>query len=198
MIEVEEKFELNNQALRQIRKHCDFVNKTKNHDIYFDGPDYKLSANDIWLRSRNKKSELKYPIKVAGHFNYKEYDEPEEIYKKLNLKYTAKDKNDFRKVLDKNGLIAIMDFESVRQKYKCGKFIIDIDNTNFGFGLFEVETKVENEADIEQAEKEIYQFIKNCGIKTKHLYSGKGVAYSRKFNPELLKVLIKAGFKIDG
>lgn len=191
MIEVEEKFELNDKVQAQIENKFQFASEREDHDIYFDAADNRLMLNDIWLRSRNGRLELKYPVRAGGHFNYREYEEPEEIYKKLNLKYSPDD--DWKKILSDNGFAPIMDFKSFRRKYKSGKFNIDVDRTDFGLNLFEVEVMVENDSDVEPAEKEIFDFIKQHGIAARQIFWGKVATYAQKFNPALLEKLINAG-----
>ncbi|MCG2694025.1 CYTH domain-containing protein [Candidatus Parcubacteria bacterium] len=191
MIEVEEKFELTESAIKEIKANCEFLREVKLHDKYFDFSDNRLMLGDTWLRERNGQVELKYPVCCGGHFNYQEYENIKEICEKLKLKYL--ESNSWEEICKENGLDIYIDFISVRQKYKCGKFNIDIDNTNFDFELFEVELILDEGESIKEAEEKIFNFIKKHDIKTKHMYSGKGKIYLERFNPELYKKLLDKG-----
>lgn len=191
MIEVEEKFELKDKALEQIKRACQFLREEKLHNKYFDYSDNRLFLADIWLRDRNGRLELKYPVHKDGHFNYKEYDIPEEIFEKLDIKY-AKDDN-WQETLQKNDLKVVIDYKDVRQKYKCGDFNIDVDVTNFGHSLFEVEVMVEDESQIKEAEDRIFYFLKRHNIETKPTYNGKNVVYLKRFLPDVYQKLKDKG-----
>jgi len=191
MIEVEEKFELTEGALEQIKKICQFLREEKLHNKYFDYSDNRLFLSDIWLRDRNGKLELKYPVHKNGYFNYKEYNNPEEIFEKLNINHEKR--KGWQETLKNNGLNVVIDYKDVRQKYKCEDFNIDVDITDFGHSLFEIEVMVVNESRIKEAEERIFDFLKRYNIDTQQTPNGENVVYLKKFLPELYKKLKEKG-----
>eukprot|EP01084_Bolivina_argentea_P208561 355533_1 len=68
-IEIEKRFLLNVSIEGVLNRWGAHLSKTlRNHDIYYDTKDCVLTRNDVWLRSRNNRWELKYPNKMTQFY----------------------------------------------------------------------------------------------------------------------------------
>jgi len=174
MIEVEKKFIPTAENLEILLIDAEFLGEVTNHDIYYDYPDLRfLKKGDIVLRTRNGNFELK--IRKAQGVNT-EIEDKVEIEKYFHV-------TDLEKFIDEN-LISAIEYRTVRKKYKKEGFNIDIDETDFGYQVGEIELMVEYEEDVKNAEEKIEEFaLKN------NLSLGKGLskkkACLKKFNIEL-------------
>lgn len=66
MFEIEMKFKVTSEQKTKLIENAEFINKEIFTDIYYDSCDYKLSLNDVWLRTRNGDFLLKVPIQTKG------------------------------------------------------------------------------------------------------------------------------------
>lgn len=173
MIEVEKKFIPTEEKLKILLTDAEFLGKVTNHDIYYDYPDYRFLKGNIAFRKRNGNFELKIQSASGIH------QEIEEIEKIKNYFSTS----DLQGFINKN-LISAIEYRTVRKKYKKEGFNIDIDETDFGYQVGEIELIVETESDVKNAEEKIEKFALN-----NNLLLGKGLskkrAYFKKFNIEL-------------
>ena len=89
MIEVEKKFLINEDEIKEIVKDSDFVEEKKLVDVYYDTQDFTLTTKDWWLRNRNGKFELKVSIQGSkGSIDqYHEIDDEKEICQHLKIKF---------------------------------------------------------------------------------------------------------------
>ena len=186
MIEVEKKFSLSQEQLERIEKTAEFVKEVENTDVYYDTSDYKLTSQDIWLRIRNGKPEVKIPPKnKPGLVNvYDEVDNPDEIIKKLNLKHLS---DGFIENLEKNGFKILLNIKTHRRKFKLRDFTVDIDEVDYGYKLCEIEKLVENESEVEKAIQEILDFARSLGLEIKYV-RGKGMEYFYRFNKDAYEI----------
>ena len=71
-----------------LNKHAEKLGERVCEDIYFDFADLRLITNDIWLRKRNGRYELKFPMTVEGKKSdvYEEIEDEARILTKLDLK----------------------------------------------------------------------------------------------------------------
>lgn len=173
MIEVEKKFIPIQENLKILLTDAEFLGEMTNHDIYYDYPDYRFLKGNIAFRKRNGTFELK--IKQSGGVHI-ELEDVKEIESYFNV-------TDLEKFIDENLNIA-MDFKVYRKKYKKEDFNLDIDETDFGYKVGEIELMIDKEEDVKIAEEKIQEFaLKN------NLSLGKGLskkkAYLKKFNIEL-------------
>ena len=174
MIEVEKKFIPTEENLKILLTDAEFLGEVTNHDICYDYPDWRLlKAGDIVLRARNGNFELK--IKKSQGVNT-EIEDRSEIEKYFNT-------SDLEEFINKNLIIAI-EYKTTRKKYKKGDFNLDIDETDFGYKVGEIELMVVQEEDVKEAEEKIQEFAsKNNLLIEKGLSKKK--AYLKKFNIEL-------------
>ncbi len=173
MIEVEKKFIPTEENLKILLTDAEFLGEVTNHDIYYDYPDFRFLKGNIAFRKRSGNFELK--IKQSGGVHI-EFEDIKEIESYFNV-------TDLEKFIDENLKIA-MDFKVYRKKYKKEDFNLDIDETDFGYQVGEIELMVEKEEDVKTAEEKIQEFASR-----NNLDLGKGLskkrAYCKKFNIEL-------------
>ncbi len=208
MFEVEKKFILTPEQEKSLIEGAEFLGEKKMIDICYDGPDYSLTRQDIWLRNRNGKFELKLPMNVAIEERisdqYRELETDEEILKYFGA---GSDENltDF---LAKNKYVPICTFVTTRRKYKKEGFGIDLDSMDFGYSVAEIECMVEDpstdstgslragsgqaESKISQAAEAIIVFAKRHYIDTESVVRGKFVEYVWRNNRQHFQALINA------
>lgn len=177
MIEVEKKFILTFENLEALLADAVFIGEVVNHDIYYDYPDYRFLKGNIALRNRNGNFELKIQSASGIH---EEIEDKKEIEKYFGI-------SDLQEFVNKN-LISVIEYRTVRKKYKKEDFHIDIDETDFGYQVGEIELMVEKEEDVKNAEDKIEAFALKYNLELKKGLSKKN-AYLKKFNIEYIKYL---------
>jgi adenylate cyclase class IV len=198
MIEVEKKFILTPRIEKHLKKGAKYLGEKVFMDTYFDKPDFELTKNDIWLRLRDKQTELKMPIDKDGehskiHCNrYEEFVGEKEVRQMLNIPSGT----DLLSDLKTSGYISFVSITTRREKFQKQQFNIDIDACDFGYTLAEVELMVEKEEQIEDAEKQIAAFITQCGLKVSFV-RGKVVEYLYRKRPEHYKILLEEGVIVE-
>jgi adenylate cyclase class IV len=135
------------------------------NDVLFDYPDLSLIKNDIWLRQRNGKFDLKMS-KDKDRKNrfldiYDEIEEESKICEALHIESIVDEK-----------LIEVANLITKREKYKLGEFNIDFDfvtsaHDGFVYHQVEVELMVENESETPIALEKIKKFMAEYGIPEK-------------------------------
>jgi thiamine-triphosphatase len=193
MIEVEKKFLLTEAQKGRLIEGAQFVAEKKIHDVYFDTPDYRLTTKDWWLRSRDGRFEIKIPLHDIHHpekgtTQYRELETEDEIRRAIGLPQ----KNDFMSDLKAANYRSVADILTTRTKYKYGEFTIDLDVTDSGYELAEIELMVPQPADMEQAVQKILAFAaeRGLGIEARR---GKVLEYIRRNNPAHFQALMDAG-----
>lgn len=182
MIEVEKKFQPTEEELAAMLLGAEFMSEKVNHDIFYDLPDFPYLKQGMRLRNRNGRFELKIDVKgfeKSGTAHNEEIENYLEILERLGF--------------DKGGILANivagkmepwMEIKTKRKTYHKGEFIIDIDETDFGYDVVEIEMLVEDNSKVKEAEEKILDFAKSYGWEMKDL-PGKGWEYLRRVKPEL-------------
>lgn len=200
MIEIEKKFLLNDSDLENIAAKTEFLSEQIIEDIYYDTTDYRLTIQDIWLRKRNNKFELKLPLLNLAKFitpidRYEETESEEIIRKTLKLPLIG----NLEQLLIETGYQPFFQGWTTRRKYKKGHIFIDIDSVESGdfyYSLAELEILVEDETKIAEAEKHILDCAEELGLKIA-LVRGKVIEYLKRMKPAHYHALIKAGVVKD-
>lgn len=163
MVEVEKKFLLNEKETEKLVDGAEFLKEVRLEDAYYDLPGFPLIKHDRYLRSRNGKFELKLLAGDRGEFNVNVYEEVEdetEIQSKLSL-----GDGNMMASLEKAGYFVVAHIKSVRRKYKKGEFSIDLDTTDFGYNLAEIELMVPSGEGVNEATEKILKFATETGVK---------------------------------
>lgn len=192
MIEVEKKFILKPKDTARLIKGSDFLNEKTFTDIYYDSADFALTTKDMWLRQRDGRFELKFPLNESDSVRvldqYEEYETEEEISRILNFSYPG----DFNKNLQIHKYQPFVTLVTTRKKYKKGEFIIDLDIIDFGYSIGEIELMVNDKSQIQAASDKIIVFAKENDLELTAV-RGKVVEYLRRNNPEHHQALVSAG-----
>lgn len=198
-IEVEKKFILNNEDIGRLLENAEFVNEKIFTDIYYDNENYSLTSNDIWLRKREGKFEMKIPIsKSVGNYfinKYEEIEGEENIRKILKIEK----ENSFINDILEYGFKSFCECKSTRKKYRKGEFVIDLDEVeyeNFNYKICEIELLVEKRTHIEEATKKILQFAKENNLRIESV-RGKVIEYLKREKPQHYQVLVNKKVVIE-
>jgi predicted adenylyl cyclase CyaB len=191
MIEVEKKFALKEGDIDKLIDGAKYLGKVVNHDIYYDTADNQLSFNNIWLRQRNNKFELKVPVSGLNKKNKYGVTRYHELHTDKSITHELKIKkgDSLEQSLHQAGFKPFASYVTNRQKYKKSNFNIFIDNTDFGFQVAEIELLVDTQEDIESAAQKIVKFAKDVDLKIDYV-SGKITHYLKKFKPDLYRKLL--------
>lgn len=192
-IEVEQKFPLKPTSEESLVRDAEFVGQRSFTDTYYDDVDYTLTTQGIWLRNRDGRFELKLPLPNPGEDStsnqYKEIETEQDIADHFGWDLAN---HSFGEHLVNRGLVPVISFTTTRRKYKMDRFVIDIDTTDFDFGIIEIERMVEHEDEIAETAREINAFAAQYGLETGYI-RGKVLEYLRRKNPAHLDALINAG-----
>lgn len=194
MIEVEKKFILKPGDEDRLIKGAEFIEQIALKDIFYDTADFSLTVQDKWLRNRNGKWQLKLPrhgpdVKNSFVHGYEECETDEDVARALGISITN---SSLTQAVAAAGLKSFAVIESNRRKYKKASFIIDIDKTNFGYELAEIELMVAGEAEVSAAKQKIVDFAENLGLEIKRV-RGKIVEYIRINDPRHFQLLVDRG-----
>ena len=181
MIEVEQKFKISGEGYKRLLEQAKFVKEVENSDILYDDENFALLSNDIWLRQRNGKFELKIPkkdLKLKIDI-YEEIDDVDEICQKLHVQNLEK-------------FSPLYNLITIRKKYKLDDFNIDLDNAyskinDFKYQLLEIELMIDDESGKEFAAQKIANLANEYGLYERA--NGKNIEYLSKYHPEILSKL---------
>lgn len=186
MIEVEKKFQPTPEKLASFLEGAEFIAEKENTDVYYDLPDLFYSKKGYKLRKRNKGYELKIQLGDFDDYTNAKYEEvtnDPDILEKLGF---PKDSNLDQIIKEKMEILCSI--FTKRKEYKKGEFIIDVDETDFGYNMIEVELMVEDESQIPEAEKKISDLGAVFGDTDKKL-PGKIAECLRITRPDVYKIL---------
>lgn len=193
MIEIEKKFHASPEALSCIDSACVFVGKRINTDIYYDTPDYRLTTQNIWLRTRNEHFQMKTPFeggKKKGANLYHEWETDSDIQRFLGFpsEETLLDS------LHKNNITPFVTLTTHRTKYKKDDYTLDIDQTaapDFSFSAVEIEILVSNPSESDDALRRILELGKQWHLNS-NIPHGKVVQFLQEHRPHHYQALLKA------
>jgi len=194
MIEVEKKVALKEEDLKKIEQRGTFLGSHILTDTYYDTPDFRYTTNDIWLRERECKFELKIAVKGFKETidHYEEITEEDKILQYLGLE---KEK-DLSQALAKAKIFPYASFQTVRRKYQIEKFTIDLDLAYFDdfiYRIAEIELVVSSESKIPQAEESLNSFIEKFGLNADKPIKAKLIEFLSQKNPTHYQALQASG-----
>jgi adenylate cyclase class IV len=165
MIEIEKKLNPSGESVELIKKDAVFVAHKVMNDVLYDYEDLSLIKNDIWLRKRNGKFDLKVS-KDKDRKNrfldiYEEIEDELKICEILNIVS-----------IEEANFVEVANLITKRKKYKLGEFNIDLDvitsaADDFVYNLLEVELMAESESEIQKAREKIKKFLEEYDIAEK-------------------------------
>lgn len=170
-VEVERKFKVTaDTKIKLVEIGAELQKEKVFLDKYYDNPDYSLTLKDCWLRRRNESWELKV---VNGQFTklasqYQEITETNEIvdflvnhFHRFDLKHLPVDQ-----VIQKLDLQPFVEFTTTRQTYFLPECIIDLDLTDFGYQVGEIEVMATDKSQIPRALETITSVAGKLGFET--------------------------------
>lgn len=194
MIEVEKKFSLATDDSSKLIAGAKSLGEKVFTDIYFDDESYSLTSKDKWLRLRDDNFELKLPMNNDLAASRRDIDQYNELTdeNKIRKALGIREGKDLKKDLAAKGFRPFCSLVTTRKKYKKGRFTIDLDEIDYGYGLGEIEVMVESKLKIPGALEEIDNFAEENGLNLTRV-RGKVIEYLRRFKKEHYQALVDAG-----
>lgn len=180
MIEVEKKFSITPEELARLTAGAEFIGEKEFTDVYYDAPDHTLTKKGFWLRNRAGRFELKIPLEARdgnGMDKYEELEDEGSIAERLGLPTGE----NFVDAARGAGYVPFATITTKRAEYKKEGFTIDMND--FGYHrLLEIELMVENEAEMDEAERKIVAFASAQGLSARPVRS-KMIEYLARNDP---------------
>ena len=192
MIEIEKKFPCSDSTeAHLVQKGAEFIKTVTHTDTYFDTSEFDLTTKEIWLRKRNGRFEMKIPLHELGGKGtvverYKELETDDEIRSFLQL-----GEGDFETIV-REAFVPFATIMTTRKKYRLSEYNIDIDETDFGYRVLEIELMLEDDGDHEQVAKQLVDFARSIGLDIEFV-RGKVLTYISEHNPSHYQALEEAG-----
>ncbi len=173
VIEVERKFVIDEGCEEKLKTlGAELICHKSFHDVYYDTADYKLTLSDFWLRLRDKAWQLKCPPSKRAEevinktTQYVEYDNEEDIVRALcpllcphNSSATP-----LQDMLQSARCEEFASYQTDRKSYALDGLSIDLDGTDFGFQVGEIEALVVEESRINDALRCIDELAEKLGM----------------------------------
>ena len=189
MIEIEKKFLLSNEERERLLEGAVLESEKTFTDTYYDTSDYALTTKDTWFRFRDGTSELKVP-RAMESYDTNAVDQYDELLTEKEIRQYLRlpSHKTFKEDLEYSGYRQIGTITTHRKE----GFVIDIDYTDTGYSVGEIEMLVDEKEDIEEATQRIIEFAAQHRL-TMIPVRGKIAEYIRLHNPEHFQILIDAG-----
>ena len=179
MIEVEKKFQPNEEELKALLEDAQFFDQKEVVDVYYDTPNFKFARANTFLRKRNSNYELKVYQQIGGKINTDQslhLTDEKEILKALGSKESS--------IADLMKWLTILaPIEQNRRKYIKNGFTIYVDRTSFGYNIVTIVVKAPDE-DKEKAEQKILEFAEKHDLRQKDLLL-KPIEYLKRMKPAI-------------
>lgn len=190
MIEIELKFQVDEEEKKSLLFDAEFKKSKVNIDSYYDTNNFDLVKKDIWLRDRNGRFELKLP-RTGNDQSATSYEEIEEDKKIKN--YFSFDQNvELKTSLRLAGYRPFSTFKTERETYERDGITLDFDSTIFDqdtdnpFVMVEAEIMVADGTDIIREKQALKDKVKGFGVAL-NSGGGKGSEYFRRYQPKIYK-----------
>lgn len=109
------------------------------------------------------------------------------------LPHDAAKKIDLHQILLECGYNSFCTIETTRKKYQYQDLTIDLDLTDFGFQIGEIEMIVDSPDQILTAENKIQRFARELGLNIASGVPGKVLTYLQRIKPEHYQALRDSG-----
>ena len=195
VIEVERKFLFPDDIEEKLHDHGAVAKQQKSFiDIYYDTPRHELTLADHWLRQRQGSWQLKVPPSQRLHSNttaqYREHENEDDILQAL---LSILDLAPAKRPSSMEEFVTLFDckpfatFQTRRTSYSLKNFILDLDRTDFGYKVGEIETIVESSSQIEKALGDIDEIAEELGR-----YRTIGISHHRVYVWRGLNMLLRS------
>lgn len=201
MLEIELKFKYNDDIYSKLDQlHAKYIKTFTVIDKYFDNREkVSLFSNDYWLRERIiddlNTYELKYPYDndCKDTLVCKYYETQNEIEicnfitKLLGINDSCFNKS-VEKLISYLKMEPIVIIETKRKTYQHKNIKIDLDETNFGYRIGEIEILGQN-GDYNQADEQLNDLAKNLGLNNLKKTPSKVYEYLKLFENDIFNKL---------
>ena len=193
MIEIEKKFEASEEDIGRITEDAKFIKESINKDTYYDREGFPLVKNNIFLRKRNGRFELKLYVAEKGSRvdKYLELEDDETIKSKLNIPA----QKDIDEYLAENEYVPFGSWETKRRRFEKDGFTIDVDSVDFGHNVVEIELMIEEGEDTNEAADKILNFAKTIRLE-EDKQEGKVMVFIKRTNPNAYEEIKLAWSKL--
>ncbi|KAL8589947.1 hypothetical protein ACOMHN_024034 [Nucella lapillus] len=175
-IEVERKFTLTGNTEEQLKSLGARLHKEKSFtDVYYDNDEFSIIVSDCWLRRRNDSWEAKVPLtpqKAGAIFSpasqYKEISNEREISRWL-VDHLGMDRwmrgDPVDLLVQAAGLAEFAKFNTTRRSYTLPSCMVDLDLTDNGFQVGEIDVMAASPEELPQALQTISNVAAQLGVK---------------------------------
>lgn len=196
--EVEKKLQLTMSQSLSLIEGFDMIDQIELTDTYWKDSGLHLPLRDRWLRKRGDKWVLKVPTSLESSTKrvsdkHREITDVEDIKQILGVMGVSED---FEQDLREFGYTPWFEISSMRNVFTSEKFpgiTLTHDTTNFGYEIWEVEKCVPSQSGIENAEREILEFISAQGVEPQGYVRGKVHEYLYQLKRNEFDELANAG-----
>ncbi|KAM8962136.1 thiamine-triphosphatase [Pelodytes ibericus] len=201
-IEVEQKFVPGPDVEDQLHSlGAELQDETVFEDSYFDSTDLSLTLNDVWLRKRGDNWELKHPPKRGARgLNgastlYQELTCEAEIMCRVSeelgvpcvLSLEALDLKEFARFVTTRRRFLLPSLDGIAHKV-----YIDLDLTDFGFAVGEVEVLVQTKEEVQSAMQKVEDVCRKLGVLSDSPVAGKMSTFLQRNRPDHYQQLLAA------
>ncbi|XP_050395610.1 uncharacterized protein LOC126814488 isoform X2 [Patella vulgata] len=170
-VEVERKFSVGPDTEAKLKDSGAQLKSEKSFtDVYWDNEDYLLTLSDCWLRQRDSDWQMKIPVHSDPIFDvntkYQELTKEKDIINFIANKLTLNlgKKSNLSYLLEKANLVDFATINTVRKSYILDGCQVDLDSTNHGFQVGEIEVVALSSSEIPSALRTIDKVAKKLGL----------------------------------
>ncbi|KAK6185520.1 hypothetical protein SNE40_007733 [Patella caerulea] len=170
-VEIERKFSIGPDTEAKLKNSGAKLKSEKSFtDVYWDNEDYLLTLSDCWLRRRDSYWQMKIPVHSDPIFDvntkYQELTKEKDIINFIANKLTLNlgKRSNLSYLLEKAKLIDFATINTVRKSYILDGCQVDLDSTNHGFQVGEIEVVAPSSSEIPSALRTIDKVAKKLGM----------------------------------
>ena len=165
MIEVEQQFSITQEQADALVGKANDVKVLPLEEVYFDFPDFRYLKQDIWFRKRNNRFELKR--RPAGQQHSQGLEQYEEYYSEAEIKnvLSIDPTTDLQEFISANLQPSIV-LNTTRKSFEIDDCHVDIDSTEFGYIVCEIERQASESDSIEEMRASILALALTLGLST--------------------------------
>jgi uncharacterized protein YjbK len=185
MIEIERKILLTEDQLDQLEKQSRSSQEVSFLDVYYDTKDYHLTGQNMWLRKREDRFELKRKVKDTASKNdiYEELVRDQDIKQAIGISADA----ELAQALPSHRIAPFCHLKTIRKSLALELLHLDIDicyEKDFTYRVAEIEFLVQTQDEIPMAEKKIEEWLSKQGLQLQKKPRGKLIEYLFQKRPD--------------